>query len=201
MLQDFKFEEKNNLPISSKKLGFTLIELLVVISIIGLLSSVVLASLNSARKKAITSKYASELKELQKAILAYKVNTGEDIFTPGLLYIYSNEENALEPLLQPLLDNNYIPAIPYYGNSKPTDLNGTYTTATQFSNLGYGYVCSKENPGKFQDALDSGMEGALFLYDNQDEVDNTPFENNRWLCYKGNDCTINNGSAQDCLPF
>jgi len=48
--------------------GFTLIELLVVVSIISLLSSVVFASVTSARAKAIDAKALSELKSITTAI-------------------------------------------------------------------------------------------------------------------------------------
>ena len=53
------------------KKGFTLIELLVVIAIIGILSSVVLASLNSARLKARDAKRVSDVKQLQLALEMY----------------------------------------------------------------------------------------------------------------------------------
>lgn len=55
--------------------GFTLIELLVVISIISLLSSVVLSSLNNARMKARDTKRLSEIRQFITALdLYYQAN-------------------------------------------------------------------------------------------------------------------------------
>ncbi|HEY4495785.1 MAG TPA: type II secretion system protein [Candidatus Paceibacterota bacterium] len=54
-----------------KNKGFTLIELLVVIAIIGILSSVVLASLNTARVKAKKAAFKSEISALVPAAIDY----------------------------------------------------------------------------------------------------------------------------------
>ena len=59
----------------SRRQGFTLIELLVVIAIIGLLSSIVLASLNSARNKGKDAAIMSQMAEIRsQAELFYSSN-------------------------------------------------------------------------------------------------------------------------------
>jgi len=56
--------------------AFTLIELLVVISIVALLSSVVLASLNTARDRGKAAQAAAQLAEIRKVISLYFSDNG-----------------------------------------------------------------------------------------------------------------------------
>jgi prepilin-type N-terminal cleavage/methylation domain-containing protein len=65
-----------------KQSGFTLIELLVVISIIAVLASVILASLNITRAKARDAKRRSDINQIQVALELYR-NDHESYFVAG----------------------------------------------------------------------------------------------------------------------
>lgn len=63
--------------------GFTLIELLVVIAIIGLLSTLAVVALNSARQKARDSKRVSDVKQVQTALELYFNDQNAYPLSPG----------------------------------------------------------------------------------------------------------------------
>ena len=66
--------------------GFTLIELLVVIAIIGILSSVILANLNDARKKSRDTMRIQHIAQVQKALELFFIEHGRypDVTNDGL---------------------------------------------------------------------------------------------------------------------
>ena len=76
-----------------KNKGFTLIELLVVIAIIGVLASIVLASLNSARTKARDARRLADLNQIGIALEFYLDSGG--VKYPGLntTYYYISDNN------------------------------------------------------------------------------------------------------------
>jgi prepilin-type N-terminal cleavage/methylation domain-containing protein len=101
------------------KRGFTLNELLVVVAIIGLLSSIVLASLQTAREKAKIAATAATVRDLKNEIALYISDTG--IYPP-----YGCGSSCAEAD-DPLTSN------PVTGHPKVAGWNGPYKPA--FYNL------------------------------------------------------------------
>jgi len=113
--------------------GFTLIELLVVIAIIGILSSVVLASLNSARKKGRDARRVADLKQLQLALeLYYDASTSQSYPASGL--------TALGAAVAP----TYISVVP----TDPSGGSNVYGYIQTGSGTGYCLGAIMENTGQ-----------------------------------------------------
>lgn len=104
-MKTFLFLKKKGKAIN----GFTLIELLVVIAIIGVLASIVLASLNNARKKSRDARRITDIKQIQLALELYFDGTGANNYPAANANCVSGDENGLEVLKTP---GNYIPQIP-----------------------------------------------------------------------------------------
>lgn len=115
-------------PIKFQEQGFTLIELLVVISIIGLLASVVLVSLNGARKKARETKRLADIRQLQTALELYYNDNNAYPGDPGYAFtdttnsVITGPTQALAPYLSKIPnDPSYPPWSSYYYVGTPTD--------------------------------------------------------------------------------
>jgi prepilin-type N-terminal cleavage/methylation domain-containing protein len=118
---EVSIKSKHSKEPSSKFItGFTLIELLVVIAIVGILSSVVIASLNSAREKGKISSIKSTLKQLYNQAAINQVTKGSFIYSnpsyTDLACTGLNEDGTpgdeatgnLAKIAQPLIDQGII---------------------------------------------------------------------------------------------
>lgn len=99
------------MQIATERRGFTLIELLVVVAIIGMLSSVVLSSLNTARQKGRDARRVADLKQLQTALELYYASQSAPAYPSAL--------SGLAP--------GYIPEVP---TDPQTGSNYNYTAYT-----------------------------------------------------------------------
>ena len=123
--------------------GFTLIELLVVIAIIGILATIVLASLNSARQRSRDAKRIADLRNLQTAMELFYDAVSPSVYPTALQGI------AI------LVTNGYIPALP----ADPT--GGAYTYGVAVNGLSYTLGATLENPNHraFATDIDGTING------------------------------------------
>lgn len=119
---------------NKKQTGFTLIELLVVIAIIGLLASVVLLALNSARAKARDAKRATDVRQMATALEVYFNDYGA--------YPVLATAGSLSTATWTSAYTNYIGTIP----TPPTPADGSCNASgtTQPNN---NYLYTSASPG------------------------------------------------------
>lgn len=93
--------------------GFTLIELLVVIAIIGMLSSVVLASLNSARTRSRDARRVQDLTQIRNAIELYADTNKHYPNSNGAWTSFDSPSYSPNPIITPNAANLTAALQPY----------------------------------------------------------------------------------------
>lgn len=135
--------------------GFTLIELLVVVAIIGLLSSVVLGSLEEARAKARDTRRLADLREIRTSLETYRNENGAYPSTAsgwrGSCVGFGSYPNTGSGAWIPDLAPKYISVLP--SDPRPTaDGNGCYlykSNGAEYMVLAYTTVEKRISTGTY----------------------------------------------------
>ncbi len=158
--------------LKSEAKGFTLIELLVVIAIIGLLSSVVLSSLNTARAKGNDANRRTSIHNLQVALeLYYQQNDSYPLSggatTPNAGWTTSNDSSwtTLQSALSPYMSR--LPTDPTQSSSGWPGASGTYSYS-YYSNSygcpGHWYMIVWRPEGTVPSPGITACDGTTFNY-------------------------------------
>jgi type II secretion system protein G len=110
---------KNSDRKSDSSKGFTLIELLVVIAIIGMLSAIVLSSLNTARARARDAKRLQDIHQIQLALELYYNANGHYPTTSGACGWYVSADPDCWATFQTILAP-YISQLPHDPTEDPS---------------------------------------------------------------------------------
>ena len=146
--------------IKSNKKGFTLIELLVVIAIIGLLSTLAVVALNSARQKSRDSKRVADVKQIQTALELYFADSNG--YPPAAADVALGSDatslcsNGFDTTCAGTTYMGLVPAAPSPADGTCTDTTNTYE---YFSDSGSSYSIALCLGGKVGD-LTAGVKTA-----------------------------------------
>lgn len=118
--------------------GFTLVELMVVIAIIGILASIVMVSLTSARQKGRDARRISDIKNIQLSL--------EEYYTDNLMFPKAAYASGGLSAPSTGLSPSYMSSVPTdpLGSSGPMPSRSNYYYST--TNATGGTVCLVSNP-------------------------------------------------------
>ena len=123
-----------------KHSGFTLIELLVVISIIGILASVVLVSLNSARAKSRDARRIADVKQMQTGLELFFNDCSQ--YPDGAGGLTTGDSNGCTA---PTTFGSFMNPIPT--NPSPGGAAYTYGSGTPFTTYTIGFTLEGPSGG------------------------------------------------------
>ncbi len=118
------------LRLKNNNQAFTLIEMLIVIAIIGLLSSIVLSTARGAQNKAAASRILSAFQIVEKGLLAYAIETGQNEWWQDEYFRSFGHSTNVNIKIEEILENlpeveAFIPEPP----TKPLDNRPIYYDA------------------------------------------------------------------------